>query len=149
MKLRSCSAVFATALLALTAAAPAAKAAREPLNAYRVAPTAENKQKLALAGYDMTEADHGSYLEVYGTTKQASGLTAQGLAPKLVGKGNQATSQAYQQYAYRYYGANNTYLGVSELDLNVYYMGPLSSNGLLDAGPARNWMVTSGCMATT
>ena len=73
MKLRSGSAVFATALIALTAAAPAAKAAREPLNAYRVAPTAENKQKLALAGYDMTEADHGSYLEVYGTAKQASG----------------------------------------------------------------------------
>ena len=76
MKLRTGGAVFATALLALTAAAPAAMAAREPLNAYRVAPTAENKQKLALAGYDMMEADHGSYLEVYGTTKQASGLTA-------------------------------------------------------------------------
>jgi murein tripeptide amidase MpaA len=94
MKLRTGGAVFATALIALSAAAPAAIAAREPLNAYRVAPTAENKQKLALAGYDMTEADHGSYLEVYGTTKQASGLTNQGLAPKLLGNANQVSSQA-------------------------------------------------------
>ncbi len=94
MKLRTGGAVLATALIALSAAAPAAMAAREPLNAYRVAPSAENKQKLALAGYDMTEADHGSYLEVYGTSKQASGLSNQGLAPKLVGKANQVTSQA-------------------------------------------------------
>ena len=72
MQLRLGSAVFATALFALAAAAPAAMAAREPLNAYRVAPTAENKQKLALAGYDMVEADHGGYLEVYGTAKQAA-----------------------------------------------------------------------------
>ena len=62
-------------------------AAREPLNAYRVAPTAENKQKLALAGFDMTEADHGSYLEIYGTAKQAAGAEqTRGSRPKLVGK---------------------------------------------------------------
>ena len=45
MQLRTGSAVLATALFALAAAAPAAMAAREPLNAYRVAPTAENKQQ--------------------------------------------------------------------------------------------------------
>ena len=94
MKLRTGGAVFATALIALTAAAPAAKAAREPLNAYRVAPTAENKQKLALAGYDMTEADHGSYLEVYGTAKQAAGPDGTGSRATLVGKANQVASQA-------------------------------------------------------
>ena len=84
MKLRSGSAVLATALVALAAAAPAAKAAREPLNAYRVAPTREQAE--ARSGrLRHAEADHGCYLEVYGTTKQASGLTAQGLAPKILG----------------------------------------------------------------
>ncbi len=78
MQLRTCGAVLATALLALAAAAPAAMAAREPLNAYRVAPTAENKAKLVAAGFDMIEADHGTYLEVYGTAKQAAGLQEPG-----------------------------------------------------------------------
>ena len=43
MQLRSASAAVATALLTLAAAAPAAMADREPLNAYRVADTAANK----------------------------------------------------------------------------------------------------------
>ena len=94
MQLRSASAVIATALLTLAAAAPAAHAARDPLNAYRVAPTAENKQKLARAGYDLIEADKGAYLEVFGTAEQAKTLSGAGLAPKLVGKVNSATSQA-------------------------------------------------------
>ena len=59
MQLRLGGAVLATALFALSAA-PAAMAAREPLNAYRVAATAANKSKLALEGYDMVEADRGS-----------------------------------------------------------------------------------------
>ena len=59
MQLRSTSAAVATALLTLAAAAPAAMADRQPLNAYRVADTAANKSQLALAGYDMVEADHG------------------------------------------------------------------------------------------
>src|SRR3954471_3289322 len=84
MHLRLTGAVFATVLCALGTAAPAALAAREPLNVYRVAPTAENKRKLAAAGYDMVEADHGSYLEVYGTAKQAADLRADGLAPSVV-----------------------------------------------------------------
>jgi murein tripeptide amidase MpaA len=95
MQLRTGSAVVATALVALGVSAPIASAAREPLNAYRVAPTQENKQRLAKAGYDMVEADHhGEYLEVYGTAKQAKSLAAAGLAPKLVGEANVAGSQA-------------------------------------------------------
>ncbi len=93
MQLRLGGAVLATALFALSAA-PAAMAAREPLNAYRVADTAANKSKLALEGYDMVEADRGSYLEIYGTAKQAASLTQDGLAPKLIGKANQVTSQS-------------------------------------------------------
>ena len=86
MQLRTGSAVLATALVALGVSAPAASAAREPLNAYRVAPTQENKQRLAKAGYDMVEADHGGYLEIYGTAKQAAALSKEGLAPTLQGK---------------------------------------------------------------
>ena len=71
MQLRLGGAVLATALFALSAA-PAAMAAREPLNAYRVADTAANKSKLALEGFDMVEADRGSYLEIFGTAKQAA-----------------------------------------------------------------------------
>src|ERR1700712_264989 len=94
MQLRTRSAVVAAALIALGVSAPAASASREPLNAYRVAPTQENKQRLLKAGYDMIEADHGSYLEVYSTAKQAVALTRDGLAPRLQGKANVAGSQA-------------------------------------------------------
>jgi hypothetical protein len=68
MHLRTGGATLAVAFLALSAAAPAAMANRAPLNAYRLAPTTENKQRLAAEGYDMVEADHGSYLEIYGTS---------------------------------------------------------------------------------
>ena len=83
---RRTSVALAT-LFALAFAAPAAMAAREPLNAYRVAPTADNKSTLALAGYDMTEADHGSYLEVYGTARQIAALKRdEGIKARLVGR---------------------------------------------------------------
>ena len=94
MQLRASGAVFAAALLTLAAAAPAANAARDPLNAYRVAATPQNKERLASAGYDMVEGDHGSYLEVYGTAKQASALKRDGVAPQLVGKANVAAQAA-------------------------------------------------------
>ncbi len=93
MHLRAGAAV-ATALFALVAFAPAAMAAREPLNAYRLAPTAENKQKLALQGFDMVEADRGGYLEIYGTAKQADQLESQGLAPRVVGQERRAGVQS-------------------------------------------------------
>ena len=74
-------------LAVLAVSAPAAYAAREPLNAYRVAPTAENKASLALAGFDMTEADHGSYLEVYGTASRLAELRREeGIKAKRVGR---------------------------------------------------------------
>lgn len=94
MQLRSTSAAVAAALLALTSAASAAAADRQPLNAYHVAKTADAKQKLALEGFDMVEADRGQYLEIFGTAKQAARLKAEGLAPSLVGKANKVTSQA-------------------------------------------------------
>src|ERR1700712_239308 len=94
MQLRTRSAVVAAALIALGVAPPAASASREPLNAYRVAPTQENKQRLVKAGYDMIEADHGSYLEIYSTARQAAALGKDGLAPTLQGKANTVTSQA-------------------------------------------------------
>jgi murein tripeptide amidase MpaA len=79
--------VAVATLFALAVTAPAANAAREPLNAYRVAPTAENKSTLALAGYDMLEADHGRYLEIYGTADQIAGLKREdGIRARLVGK---------------------------------------------------------------
>jgi murein tripeptide amidase MpaA len=82
-------------LVALAVSAPAANAAREPLNAYRVAPTAENKSKLALAGFDMTEADHGGYLEIYGTSEQIADLKREeGIGARLVGRDRQATARA-------------------------------------------------------
>ena len=74
----------ATTLVALAVSAPAAMAAREPLNAYRVAPTAANKSELALAGFDMTEAARGRYLEIYATRSQARALRRQGIAARQV-----------------------------------------------------------------
>ena len=49
---------------ALAVAAPA-QAAKDPLNAFRVKPTVENKKQLAEAGFDLTEGDRGKYLEIY------------------------------------------------------------------------------------
>src|SRR5215213_6308026 len=76
--------VAVATLVALAVSAPAAVAAREPLNAYRVAPTAANKSELALAGFDMTEADRGRYLEIYATRSQARALRRQGIAARQV-----------------------------------------------------------------
>ena len=44
-------------------------AADDALNAYRVKPTAENKQELAAAGFDLTEGDRGRYIEIYATAR--------------------------------------------------------------------------------
>ena len=58
-----------------------------------MAATPQNKERLASAGYDMVEGDHGSYLEAYGTAKQASALKRDGFAPQLVGKANVAAPE--------------------------------------------------------
>ena len=78
MTRRSCG-VAVAALAALALAAPAAHAAKSPLNAYRVAPTAENKQRLSLEGFDLTEGDRGRYIEIYATKGQAKALRADGV----------------------------------------------------------------------
>src|SRR5215213_6165454 len=88
--------VAVATLVALAVSAPAAMAAREPLNAYRVAPTAANKSELALAGFDMTEADHhGKYLEIYGTASQiANRRRESGIKARRVGRQRKAKAAA-------------------------------------------------------
>ena len=82
MRGRSCGVAIA-ALAALAMAAPAAYAA-DPLNAYRVKPTAANKQKLAAAGYDMTEADRGTHLEVIARRGEIASLAKDGVPARLI-----------------------------------------------------------------
>jgi murein tripeptide amidase MpaA len=74
---------LAAATAALALAAPA-QAAHDPLNAFRVKPTAQNKQRLAAAGFDLTEGDRGKYIEIYATRKQARSLRAQGVTANRV-----------------------------------------------------------------
>ena len=68
---------------ALAVSAPA-QAAKDPLNAFRVKATPENKQRLAAEGFDLTEGDHGKYIEIYATGRQARGLRADGVATKRI-----------------------------------------------------------------
>src|SRR4051794_40429372 len=68
---------------ALAVAAPA-QAAKDPLNAFRVRATPENKQRLATGGFDLTEGDHGKYIEIYATGRQARSLRADGVAAKRI-----------------------------------------------------------------
>ena len=66
--------VLAIALLVpLVASAPAQSASR--INAYSVKATAKNLQKLALAGFDVTEGRRGRRIEVYGTARQMARFT--------------------------------------------------------------------------
>ena len=73
-----------TAVVAALVLTAPAQAAKDPLNAFRVKPTAENKKQLAEAGYDLTEGDRGKYLEIYATDKQARALRADGIATSRV-----------------------------------------------------------------
>jgi hypothetical protein len=82
MRRRSCGVAIA-AFAALAVAAPAAYAA-DPLNAYRVKPTAANKQKLAEAGFDMTEADRGTHLEVIARRGQIASLAKDGVSARRI-----------------------------------------------------------------
>jgi murein tripeptide amidase MpaA len=77
-----------------TTATPAAAAAGDALNAYRVAPTVENKRELAQAGFDLIEGDKGSYLEIYATDQQVRELRADGIAPKLLGEKRESLAVA-------------------------------------------------------
>lgn len=56
-----------------------------------------------------------------------------------------AASSMLAQYYYRYYPQTNAYLATSSADNHVYYLGPLTSNSILDLGPLSSWLSTSGC----
>jgi Zinc carboxypeptidase/Immune inhibitor A-like, MAM domain len=61
--------------------APSALAA-SPLNAYRVNATAENRQALSQAGFDMTEADKGGHLEIVAREGEVAALGRKGVEAK-------------------------------------------------------------------
>ena len=69
MGIRSLSAVVAV-LASLVLAVPAAADSRNPINAYRVDATSKNLERLALAGFDVTEGRRAGKVEVYGTAGQ-------------------------------------------------------------------------------
>ena len=74
-----------TALAMLAFATPASADRRDPINAYRVKATAENLQKLAQAGFDVTEGRRGGLVEIYGTAGQLRKVrTTLGLKARLV-----------------------------------------------------------------
>jgi murein tripeptide amidase MpaA len=83
MSRRSLSAVVA-ALSSLALAAPAVADSGDPINGYRVKATAQNLEKLAMAGFDVTEGRRGSQIEIYGTATQIAKLRGEGIRPRAV-----------------------------------------------------------------
>ena len=67
---------------------------------------------------------------------------AQKYYPDLFGPAGFVT-QVSGEYYYRYYSATNTYLGISSIDGNVYYMG--SDRQLQGQGPLSLWLTLVGC----
>ncbi len=58
-------------------------------------------------------------------------------------------SLSFGLYYFRFYSGTNSYLALSSADNNVKYLGPLSSNSMLDLGPATTWYATARCTQTT
>lgn len=56
-----------------------------------------------------------------------------------------ASSADDVQYYYRYYSQTNAYLATSSADSHMYYLGPLSSNAVLDVGALSSWLTTANC----
>jgi len=56
-----------------------------------------------------------------------------------------STSSMLSPYHFRFYGSTGAYIGVSSVDKHVYYLGPLSSYQILDAGAVSTWYATAGC----
>lgn len=54
-----------------------------------------------------------------------------------------ATSKTSSTYYYRYYATSNSYIGISESDGMVYYLGP--DGKLLNVGTQTQWYSTAGC----
>ena len=67
---------------------------------------------------------------------------AQKYYPDLFGPAGFVT-QVSGEYYYRYYAATDTYLGISSIDGNVYYMG--SNRQLQGQGPLSLWLTLVGC----
>ena len=82
--------VVAAALSATIFSASAAADSRDPINAYRVKATPKNLEKLALAGFDVTEGRRGNFVEVYGTATQLRKLHSAGVNSKRVKKAQAA-----------------------------------------------------------
>ena len=92
MRRRSCG--VAIAALAAIGLAGTAQAASEPLNAYRVKATPKTLERLAQAGYDVTEGRRGDKVEIYATAGQADALRDKGIAAKVVGAERKAAAAA-------------------------------------------------------
>ena len=97
MSRRSSSAAV-VALISLVLAAPAAADSRHPINGYRVKITSQNLEKLAMAGFDVTEGRRGSKIEVYGTATQIAKLRSHGVKARLV-KDRKGRTAAQRQRA--------------------------------------------------
>jgi murein tripeptide amidase MpaA len=71
-------------LASLALAAPASADSRNPINGYRVKATPQNLEKLAMAGFDVTEGRRGKQIEVYGTSTQIAKLRTDGVKARAV-----------------------------------------------------------------
>ena len=83
MSRRSLGAALAV-LASLALAAPASADSRNPINGYRVKATPQNLEKLAMAGFDVTEGRRGKQIEVYGTASQIAKLRTDGVKARVV-----------------------------------------------------------------
>ena len=81
----------------LVLSAGADPAAQRELNAYRVEATPANLERLALAGFDMTEGRRGGEVEIVGTEHQVGKLRAQGVNPTVVKDAKGQTSAERQR----------------------------------------------------
>lgn len=56
-----------------------------------------------------------------------------------------AATQSNNNYAYRYYSAGNTYLGVENSENNLYYLGPATGNTLTKINPLFQYLSDAKC----
>lgn len=56
-----------------------------------------------------------------------------------------AESKSFPPYYYRYYSVTNSYIATSSNDNQVYYMGALSGNRIMDVGSLDKWKQMAGC----
>jgi zinc carboxypeptidase/immune inhibitor InhA-like protein len=102
---RRVAGVLLAAVAGLGVSAPAEADSRDPIRGYRVAATPQNLEKLALAGFDVTEGRRGNgVVEVYGTSAQLKKFAAgENVKVTRVAKGasgKQARARAAQASPY-------------------------------------------------